>query len=218
VWLAEPAAWRAREDHQRLLALLSGEEHDRLERFRFEEDRGAFLLAHGLLRIALSRHAAVSPEAWTFRVGAYGQPSIATPVTGLRFSLSHTRGLVACAVTERRALGIDVEAAARPAPMEVAERCFTPGERHDIGAAAPSDRARRFFEYWTLKEAYAKARGLGLWLPFDRFEFRREAGEAWRVIALDPQPADDGDWWFRAWSTPMHQAALALGTRAIERT
>jgi 4'-phosphopantetheinyl transferase len=213
VWLAEPEAWRAPEHCQQALALLSEGERDRWRRFRFDEDRTAFLVAHALLRVALSRHAPVSAEEWTFRVDGYGQPSIEAPAWPLRFSLTHTRDLVACAVTRRRPVGIDVEVAARPAPMEVAERYFAPGERRDIEATAPSGRARLFFEFWTLKEAYAKARGLGFHLPFDRFEFRRDPGQAWRVIALDPGPSEDpASWWFHGWSTPTHQSALALQT------
>jgi 4'-phosphopantetheinyl transferase len=212
VWLAEPRAWSAPEDRRRLLAVLSEDERARSERFHFDEDRLAFVVAHGLLRLALSGHARVTPEAWTFSADTYGKPSIAAPEAALGFSLSHTRGLVGCAVTRTRPLGIDVEDASRPAPLEVAERYFVAGERRDIMAAAPERRGRRFFEYWTLKEAYVKACGLGLSLPLDRFEFRRDADGNW-TIAFAPPPLDDPDaWWFQAWSTPTHQAAVALRT------
>ena len=210
VWLAEPGAWRAPEDRERLLALLSQDERDRLHRLRFDADRAAFLVAHGLLRIALSRYAPVSPQQWTFRADPYGLPSIATPASTLCFSLSHTRGLVACALVHGRSVGVDVEDASRAAPLEVAERYFAAAELGDLRTAPPGERARRFFEYWTLKEAYAKARGLGLALPFDRFEFRREARGTWR-IGFAPTPLDDpSDWWFQTWSTPTHQGAVAL--------
>lgn len=212
VWLAEPAAWRESANRERLLALLSDEEYARQRRFHFDEDRLAFLVAHGLVRLALSRYAPVAPERWTFSADSYGKPSIAAPASPLRFSLSHTRSLVACAVVNDRPVGVDVEDASRAAPLEVADRYFTPGERRDIAAAEPDQQARRFFEYWTLKEAYVKAHGLGLSLPLDRFEFRREADGAWR-IAFAPPPLDDpAAWWFRAWSTPTHQAAVALRT------
>jgi 4'-phosphopantetheinyl transferase len=212
VWLAEPSAWTAPEDHGRLLDVLSADERTRAERFHFDADRLAFVVAHGLLRMALSRHASVTPEAWTFSADSYGKPSIATPASTLGFSLSHTRGLVACAVSRSRPLGVDVEDASRPAPLEVAERYFVDAERRDILATEPERRGRRFFEYWTLKEAFVKACGLGLSLPLDRFEFRRDAGGAWR-IAFAPPPLDDPPaWWFHAWSTPTHQAAVALRT------
>jgi 4'-phosphopantetheinyl transferase len=212
VWLAEPAAWRAPREHERLLALLSEDERERLHRFRFDADRAAFLLAHGMLRLALSRHAPVAPERWTFQAGPYGRPSIATPPSPLSFSLSHTRGLVACALVRDGSVGVDVEDASRATPFDVAERYFASAELRDIRATPPGRRARRFFEYWTLKEAYVKACGLGLTLPLDRFEFRRQPDGAWRV-AFAPDLADDpARWWFETWSTPTHQAAVALRT------
>ena len=212
VWLAETAAWSAPEDRQRLMMLLSEEERARFQRFHFDEDRLAFLVAHGLVRMALSRYAPVAPAEWTFSADSYGKPSIAAPASTLSFSLSHTRSLVACAVVRGRPVGVDVEDASRPAPLEIAERYFGPGERRDISATDPDQRTRRFFEYWTLKEAYVKACGLGLSLPLDRFELRRDAEGAWR-IAFAPPPLDDpAAWWFRAWSTPTHQAAVALRT------
>ena len=210
VWLAEPAAWREPADRERLLPLLSEEERDRQRRFHFDEDRLAFLVAHGLVRMALSRYAPVAPEQWTFSADSYGKPSIATPASPLSFSLSHTRALVACAVVRGRPLGVDVEDASRPAPLEIAERYFVPGERRDIFATEPDQRTRRFFEYWTLKEAYVKACGLGLSLPLDRFEFQRDAEGAWRIAFAPPALDDPAAWWFHAWPTPTHQAAVAL--------
>jgi 4'-phosphopantetheinyl transferase len=212
VWLAETAAWNAPEDRQRLMRLISEDERARFQRFHFDQDRLAFLVAHGLVRMALSRSAPVAPVEWTFSADSYGKPSIAAPASTLSFSLSHTRGLVACAITRNRPLGVDVEDASRPAPLEIAERYFGPGERRDIFATDPDQRTRRFFEYWTLKEAYVKACGLGLSLPLDRFEFRRDAAGSWR-IAFAPPPLDDpAAWWFHAWPTPTHQAAVALRT------
>src|SRR6266852_33298 len=190
VWLAETAAWSAPEDRRGLMRFLSQDERARFQRFHFDQDRLAFLVAHGLVRMALSRHAAVAPAEWTFSADSYGKPSIATPASTLSFSLSHTRRLVACAVARGRPVGVDVEDASRPAPLEVAERYFVPGERRDIFAADADQRTRRFFEYWTLKEAYVKAGGLGLSLPLDRFEFRRDAEGSWR-IAFAPPPLDD---------------------------
>ena len=212
VWLAETAAWRTPEDRQRLMTLLSEEERARSQRFHFDEDRLAFLVAHGLTRMALSRHAAVAPDEWRFSADSYGKPSVATPASALSFSLSHTRRLVACAVVRGRPVGVDVEDASRTAPIEIAERYFGPGERRDIFATDPDQRARRFFEYWTLKEAYVKACGLGLSLPLDRFEFQRDEEGSWRITFPAPPLDDPAAWWFHAWPTPTHQAAVALRT------
>jgi 4'-phosphopantetheinyl transferase len=155
----------------------------------------------------------VAPGRWTFRADAYGKPSIAAPASSLRFSLTHTRTLVGCAIGQHRQVGIDLEDASRAAPLEVAERYFAAGERREIFGAAPAERSRRFLEYWTLKEAYAKALGLGLSLPFDRFEFRRDDSGTWRLAFAPPPLNDPAAWWFHAWTTPTHQAALAVHLR-----
>src|SRR5207245_7856692 len=53
-----------------------------------------------------------------------------------------------------------------PAGGRAQGRCGTGGPE---GQSAP--RTALFFRYWRLKEAYVKARGLGLSLPIERCEF-----------------------------------------------
>src|SRR5262249_48360392 len=139
------------------VALLSPEERARHARFMFDRDRRTFALAHALLRTSLSRYAAIEPAAWQFQEAPGGKPFVVRPDEGpqLSFNLSHTDGLVACAIAEGLSVGVDVECITRVASEEVAERCFAPREleaRRTLPTDA--DRARRFFELWTLKEAY----------------------------------------------------------------
>src|SRR2546421_10271518 len=89
--------------------LLDQEERARAARFHFEQDRSMYIGAHALLRRALSRHAAVHPSAWRFEPEQHGRPRIVAPSTSLYFSLSHTRGLAACAIGVDLELGLDVE-------------------------------------------------------------------------------------------------------------
>ena len=82
----------------RWLSLLDADEHDRHARLVFKQDRDAYLGAHALLRSALALHTAVEPAAWRF-VRRRGEKPVAAPdLPQLSFSLSHTRGLAACAV------------------------------------------------------------------------------------------------------------------------
>jgi 4'-phosphopantetheinyl transferase len=167
---------------------------------------GLFIVAHALLRTALSRCAAARPEEWRFSTAAHGRPEIDTPPTRprLRFNLSHTRGLVACAVTLERDVGIDVEHIGRWADtVALARRYFSsPENRLLAGLPAPAARAR-FFSLWTLKESYVKARGLGLGIPLDVVSFQvvpgmppavsfgpghDEDARAWQFALLEPRP------------------------------
>ncbi len=76
---------------------------------------------------------------------------------GIFVSISHTDGLVACALAGGR-VGVDAEKIANRRPR-VEPRVYTPAEISLIDGAENSDFA--FFQLWTLKEAYLKAIGTG---------------------------------------------------------
>ena len=71
-------------------------------------------------------------------------------------------------------------------------------------------RPARFFSYWTLKEAYVKARGLGLSLPLEAVSFDVGGGDI--AVTIDPSLHDDGrDWQFEQWTpTERHIVAVAI--------
>jgi 4'-phosphopantetheinyl transferase len=194
------------------MALLSNDEKDRLARYHFESDRNLFAVAHALVRLGLSRHSQVDPGDWQFRLGSYGRPEIAAPGSQLRFSLSHTRGLAVCAVTLNWDIGVDVEETSQGSPIEIADRYFSSREVCDLREIPACRRRRRFFEYWTLKESYSKARGMGLSLPPDRFWFRRDSKQVWRIEFGAEVDDDPTRWHFWSWQIGvLHQLALALG-------
>jgi 4'-phosphopantetheinyl transferase len=194
-----------------LMALLSDDERHRLEQFRFERDRHLFLIAHALVRITLSRHENVEPQAWRFRTGSYGRPEIAEPRSRLRFNISRRQGLAACAVILDRDIGIDVEYVSKDFPADVAERFFSPKERSSLLGASIEARPGLFLEYWTLKEAYIKARGLGLSLPLNRFSLEKGSDGRWHIASEPSLPEEAERWRFWSWRQACdHQMALAI--------
>jgi len=167
VYYAYPSALDATVRGQ-LMALLSSEERQRHARFRFERDRDLYVLAHGMLRRVLSRHAGVPPATLEFRTLEHGRPELAAPeaALSLRFNLTHTEGLAACAVAVGRAVGVDAERVTRDADIRaLSPRVFSTDERRAIDERDGQAARDRFFEHWTLKEAYVKAVGKGLSLP-----------------------------------------------------
>jgi 4'-phosphopantetheinyl transferase len=183
------------------LPLLDAVEAGRNARLVQPEDRLAHVAAHGLLRLALSRRdPSVAPRDWRFTTGRRGKPGL--PTGGLAFNLSHCRELVAVAVTSGPAVGVDVEPVnARHATPEVARRVYSAGELAD--QAAQPDPVARFFERWTVKEAWVKATGAGLSDDLACFEVRLEAGRAF-VVRGDPRP------WQLHWWTPVAGVKLGL--------
>ncbi len=160
-------------DLDEAVAMLSADERARHERFMFDVDRRDFACAHALVRRALSRHGGPDPSSWTFDIGPNGKPSLSAESAArlpAAFNLSHTRGLVACVIGlgVDRALGVDVERSDRAIETDViADRYFSAAEQEQLRQAPPGDRAALFCEFWTIKEAYLKARGTGLAEPLN---------------------------------------------------
>lgn len=214
VWTAVPDQVSEPAARARCEAMLSADERARMQRFHFERDRQIYLVAHALVRTALSRYATCAPAAWAFTANEHGRPEIApgTCTRPLRFNLSHTRGLVAVAIALERDLGVDVEHLyPRSFDLDVAEHFFAPTEVAALAAQPADARRDRFFAYWTLKESYIKARGMGLALPLDQFAFDLDRGDE-ITLTVDPRLEDDGRaWWFHQRRvTPEHRLAVAL--------
>jgi 4'-phosphopantetheinyl transferase len=157
-----------------LRTLLDEDERNRATAFHFEKDALAYAAAHALLRWSLSVRYGRAPRDWRFASDALGKPWLAEPKaeSGVRFSLSHTDGLVAVALCEGFDIGVDAEAMkARSDLSEVAHECFSATEQAQLtqaDAGFASD-AERFYALWTLKEALLKAKGLGLNQPPNTF-------------------------------------------------
>ena len=193
---------------------LDAAELQHADRFRFEQDRCSYIAAHWLVRTALSSIGGIPPAQWRF-AGTPGKPSI-DPACGrpeLRFNLSRTRGLVACAVCVGSEIGIDVEALTpRQAGLAVAERFFSSSEAAILRGTAQDQLANMFLRFWTLKEAFVKAIGMGFGRPLDSFSFSLDPVS----ISFHPPCADEGTQWqfFERQPTPRHLLALAVRRRA----
>jgi 4'-phosphopantetheinyl transferase len=213
----DPGVLSRLDDYRRLMDVSEHARHGRLVR---EADRVSFLITRGLVRTLLSRFVDVPASDWTFAANEYGRPEVANLPAGsppLRFNLSHTTGLVACAVVVGREIGLDVENVDRPVTHDVAGRFFAPREVSDLRALPPDRQPAVFFDYWTLKEAYIKARGLGLVLPLHHFAFDLTCGGDPRITFDDAIDDDPASWQFRqVWATPSHR--MAIGVRSNGRS
>lgn len=175
LWLAaEPV----HEDHASW-AVLGDDERARAAGYLLERDRRLYVFAHGFLRRTLARYLDhVTAEEVRFIVGAHGRPELASePANGhvrsLRFSLTHCAGLAACVVTEHDDCGVDAEPADRAIDTEDLPRVVLADDELMAFKAAGSEQGRRrcLLRLWTLKEAYVKARGVGLSLPLKDIRF-----------------------------------------------
>jgi 4'-phosphopantetheinyl transferase len=197
----------------RTLSWMTAAERDRYANFRHDRDRWMFALGREMARTLVGSALGVPPDAWIWREGPHGRPEIAAPLSGLHFNLSHSAGLVVCALSRDRAVGVDVEDLTRRAPdPAIVTRYCSPAEAEDVCAQADGWRDR-FLTYWTLKEAYLKARGLGISVHLSDISFTLAGVEA-RIGFLDSLAGTDDRWRFHLVRLePHHLAAIAVETQ-----
>jgi len=173
IWTTKPQSLL---DKDELLAsyasLLTAEETVKQQRYKFIKDQHDALITRAFIRDLLSYYADVAPQDWRFEKGEKDKPEIVNPTLPLRFNISHTKNLIICAVTLNDDIGCDVENIGRTNDvLAIAERYFSPQETKELFALPITEQRDRFFDYWTLKESYIKAWGLGLAIPLADFSF-----------------------------------------------
>lgn len=199
VWFVEPDRVTSSALLESCRTLLSTDERQRHSRFRFPEDRHHYLVSHALVRRVLSCYWPLEPRQWQFSTGEHGRPEIANPgMPALRFNLTHTRGLAACIVSLDVACGIDAEyITTRHNPTDVAARMFSAQENARLQTLDGRAALEYFYTGWTLREAYIKARGLGLSFPTHKLHFRTENVQGIRVQFGPGVDDTDSHWQFR---------------------
>jgi 4'-phosphopantetheinyl transferase len=206
VWLARTGPTIEADVLDGCRALLTDEERESAGAFHREADRRRAVVSRALLRTTLSRYAPVDPAEWRFERGPFGRPEISGPgLHGLRFSLSHTRELAACAVADGAAVGVDLEPLGREVGDLLEEDAIlAASEIESLRRLPPRERAERFLELWTLKEAHAKALGTGLARNFSELAFEVDGARVRAGIG-------DPDWSFTLMRVaPDHVLAIAV--------
>jgi len=208
---------------------LPPDEVARADKFRVEKDRTLALVSRAMVRTALSYYSGIDPLAWRFRTNSFGKPSIAEPVAAqleqpLRFNVSHTKGMAVCAIVAGEQLdtddvGVDVEdLQRRRVRPELARRFFADSEAEALEALPSDRRCEAFLEFWTLKEAYIKARGMGLAIPLADFAFTLSADRPPAIRFAKTHRQCPEDWQFAQLRLAgRYQIAVALQYPATKR-
>ena len=191
----EVHVWRASLDRPAAdyAILLSKDERVRADRFRFDRDRRRFIVGRGTLRIILGRYLNLSPEEVEFEYRPNGKPVLSSGLlhTAPCFNLSHSGEMLLLAVTHDRGVGVDVETIHSDLDVEtLAEQFFSPAERAELQALPADRKLDSFFNGWTCKEAYLKARGEGLTYPLDQFSVSMDCDKPAKLLDVKDDPRE----------------------------
>jgi 4'-phosphopantetheinyl transferase len=177
-----------------LTAILPEDERARAARYLREADRQRFTAARGQMRSILAAYLGADPARLHFTYNPQGKPSLAEGEPC--FNLSHSAGMGLLAVAFGQELGVDIERIDRNVDYTgIIRRFFAPGEIAQFLALPTEKRPRAFCNAWTRKEAYLKARGVGMALSLDSFEVSLAPDEpprlnipesGWSLHTLEP--------------------------------
>ena len=211
VWqlmLAEHAS-----SHSLCQSVFSADEQERAARFHFEEHRNDFLIARAFLRTVLGAYLKIEPAAVQFVYNEFGKPSVpAGPENNLFFNLSHSNHVALLAVTRETEVGVDIEQI-RSIEPGLAERYFSATEIRALQQLPKDLYQEGFFNCWTRKEAYIKARGKGLSLPLDKFDVSLAPGQPARMLQIRDSE-DQASSWQLAHLTPARGFVGAVAMRS----
>lgn len=183
--------------YQSLHQLLSPDESERAGRFRFECHRMQYVIGRGLLRVLLAGYLQTQPGAIRFHYTSKGKPELAGETGGIQFNLAHSGRIILLGFSRDRRIGIDLEEIRKDIDIdEIAERFFSPVERHYLASLPIARRYGEFFRCWTRKEALLKGTGEGLSVTLDSFSvlpsddenscsLRTETDREWLIQDLD---------------------------------
>lgn len=184
-------------DVESLARVLSAAERMRFDRIRGTAARARRIVGRAAARIVLADSVGASTTSMQIVTSDRGKPFV--PGWGGTFSVSHSGDLVAVAITTAGDIGIDVEKLRDRNVIQIAHRLFTAREARFVAGANDAVRLQRFYALWTSKEAWLKARGVGLAVPLDTFEIdssgvvsaeERAEGHAGSLMRLSV-PADN---------------------------
>jgi len=205
---------------QSLHHTLSEEETKRAHKFHFEKDKVNFIAARGLLRNILSRYLDTPADRLAFSSNTYGKPHLANEQKSnlLKFNMSHSGDLALYAIARAQEVGIDIEQwREHIAEEDIAERFFSSQEVTALRSLPKHLQKEAFFNCWTRKEAYIKAKGKGLSLPLKAFTVSLAPAEPASFIFEKDRPLDSTSWSLCSLDAgPGYSAALVVeGNNAL---
>lgn len=221
LWVASPQEI----DDEALLSsyfeLMSDEEKKKQEQYMFEKHRHLYLITRALVRSSLSKYHDTEPADWKFVSNAHGKPEIANEEVSipLRFNLSHTEEQIICGITLGNDLGVDVEMIDRRCQaLDLANNFFSSSEIDSFADVSADEHQSLFYEYWTLKESYTKAKGKGLTIPLDSFTFHFHTNKSLDISFTPPDSGNAQYWKFWLMSSQERdRIAVAIQTDTPEQ-
>lgn len=218
VWILFPHKVCSKHLLNKYIEFLNAEEKESYYGYVNQDAAFTYLCSRVLLKSIVSSYIDIPPNDLVFSKGLYGKPMICRSLGDGRqiyFNLTHTRDMVAVAISRSNNLGVDAELIEDS--MDFMEICFDnfAADECQLFDQLPNGKQKElFYKLWTLKESYLKARGEGLLLPlhYPSFSFTKEGNIKCKLDKkLDDNPSD---WQFSLFHpTCDHIVSVSVNTK-----
>jgi len=157
---------RVPQDHLVLshyLGFLSSAEKLRYDQYHPKAAR-LFLISRVLVKTVLADKLGISPHEVNLQLHPNGKPFVQGS-KAVHFNLTHSADVILLAVTEEGEIGVDIEQVNREFEWRRVDSVLAQSEIEWIKEKELTDSSnvyQRFFQIWTLKEAYIKCTGEGM--------------------------------------------------------
>jgi 4'-phosphopantetheinyl transferase len=156
---------------EKLVDLLGEKEALSIEKTMKIKDKIDKLMGWIICKMEASKRYGISPQEIKIAYHEQGKPFFPDFPT-LKYNISHGGDLIVVAFSETSEVGIDVESSHRKVNLDIVKRYFTASESTFIDNLPQNRQSEYFIRLWTIKEAYLKMLGTGLFKPLDSFEVR----------------------------------------------
>lgn len=151
-------------------SLLSKDEKQKADRFKFKKDEDCYIITRGILRLLIASYLRMNAKDLSFKYTSFGKPYLAIK-NELKFNVSHSGNMAAFAFFKGQEIGVDIEKVKNDFDvLELAQNFFSQTEIIALENQPKEELPKAFFRCWTRKEAFIKAEGSGLSFPLDKFE------------------------------------------------
>lgn len=177
-------------------SFLSNDEKNKAFKFSFKSDMNNYVASKAILRLILSRYLNLSPVDIVFYKNYYGKPFVLDKKIG--FNMSHSNEYAIYAIAEHKMIGIDIEYIKESFDeLAIAGKFFSNIEVQELKSVPEISRKEAFFNCWTRKEAFIKAKGTGLSTPLDSFDVSVISRESAESISIKMDNEEQNDWYLQ---------------------
>lgn len=172
--------------------MLDQKEKEKMEEYYFYEDRMRYVAGKVITKLVLIQY--LEEEEISFLSHKFGKPYYKS-ISGkqdIEFNISHSGEMILVAFSRDAKIGVDIQEIIDCSEyLEIARSFFEPEEVKNI---EESNSKELFFQYWSAKEAYLKAIGVGLLKGMSFFSVKdgviKENGrkkDHWKLIPIKVQ-------------------------------